>query len=111
MAIITVRAVWIEVLHNDQDSPVQTYLEINQEVGPHIIPAAGLAFVGVLVGEIGYMIAEPFMKWRERVGRKRANDAWESWLNSDEDLQKTIQEMIREGKIDPPPSQNGNHRE
>ena len=111
MAIITVRAIWIEVILNDQDSLVQTYLGINQEVGPYIIPAAGLAFVGVLVGEIGYMIVEPFMKWREKVGRNRANDEWESWLNSSEDLRNTIEKLIREGKIDVPPSQNGDHRE
>ena len=63
------------------------------------------------MGEIGYMIAEPFMKWREKVGQERANNAWESWIKSDDTLQDTIQEMIREGKIDPPPSQNDKHQE
>ena len=67
---------------------------------PHIIPSAGLSFCGALIGEIFTMLAEPFLRWRERVGRKKERRDIAERLDglSDEEQIKEVQKLIAEIK-------------
>ena len=100
MLVVVSRAIWIEIGRNTGDSLIATYLEVNQSVGPYVIPAAGLSFVGVLIGEIFTMLAEPFLRWRERVGRKKERHDIAERLDglSDEEQIKEVQKLIAESK-------------
>ncbi len=81
---VLIRSVWVELGHNTDDSAIETHLAISQSVGPHVISAAGLSLIAVLVGEMVVMIAEPFLKWRERVGIEKGREderaEWIAWL-------------------------------
>ena len=81
---VLINSVWIELRHNTGDSAMDTYLAIGQNVGPHVISAAGLSLIAVLIGEMMIMIAEPFLKWRERAGREKGREderaEWVAWL-------------------------------
>ena len=85
---VLIHSAWVELRYNTGDSVMETYLAISQNVGPHVISAAGLSLIAVLIGEMAIMIAEPFLKWRERVGREKGREEgrederaeWIAWL-------------------------------
>lgn len=109
MAVIAIRFIWIEVTHNTDDSILETYLRINQGVSPYIIPAAGLTFAGILIGEICFMLIEPFMKWRRKVYRREGvalvldNPDIKAYLEQRPELRdqvtRDVEEALKDGEL------------